>query len=121
MVDAQQVRQVKEQHKGSILRKPNVVGVGYGYKEVGGARSGPLCLVSLVRGEGARGAPPPCPPPTTTSGPTATTLSRATRSCSPERPMGGTRIQIHWPGWSALCPSSSPLHHPAAELPSAWG
>ena len=56
MVDAQQVRQVKEQHKGSILRKPNVVGVGYGYKEVGGARSGQLCLVALVRQKVPRAA-----------------------------------------------------------------
>jgi hypothetical protein len=56
MVDAQQVRQVKEQHKGSILRKPNVVGVGYGYKVVDGARSGQLCLVALVREKVPRAA-----------------------------------------------------------------
>ena len=56
MVDAQQVRQVKEQHKGSILRKPNVVGVGYGYKEVGGVRSDQLCLVALVREKVPRAA-----------------------------------------------------------------
>lgn len=49
MVDAQLVRQVKEQHKQAILRKPNVVGVGYGYKEVNGDRTGQLCLVALVR------------------------------------------------------------------------
>src|SRR3989304_7255020 len=56
MVDAQQVRQVKEQHKGSILRKPNVVVVGYGYKVVDGARSGQLCLVALVREKVPRAA-----------------------------------------------------------------
>src|SRR3972149_5298243 len=56
MVEAQQVRQVTEQQKGTILRKPNVVGVGYGYKVVNGARSGQLCLVALVREKGPRAA-----------------------------------------------------------------
>jgi hypothetical protein len=49
MPDIQQVRQVKEQQKETILRKPNVVGLGYGYKEQKGLRTDQLALVALVR------------------------------------------------------------------------
>lgn len=48
MIDVQQVQRIKELHKETILRKPNVVGVGYGYKEVNGSRTDRLCLVALV-------------------------------------------------------------------------
>ncbi len=49
MVDIQRVRQANARHRQSILRKPNVVGVGYGYKEVKGERTDRLCLVAMVR------------------------------------------------------------------------
>jgi hypothetical protein len=59
----------------------------------------------------------PADPLPTTSWPTATTLSRATRSCSPGRPMGARGFRYSGPV-GALCPSSSPCT-PAALL-SAW-
>jgi hypothetical protein len=43
------IRAVKEQHKEAILAKPNVVGIGVGYKQVGGRDSGELSVVVLVR------------------------------------------------------------------------
>jgi len=48
-VEAQTVSQVKERNKETILEKPNVVGVGTGYKEVRGLRTTELCVVALVR------------------------------------------------------------------------
>ena len=45
----QQVRRVKELNKETILEKPNVVGVGIGYKVVGGQKTDQLCVVVLVR------------------------------------------------------------------------
>lgn len=44
-----QVRQVKEANKEAILAKPNVVGVGTGYKVTRGERTEELCVVTLVR------------------------------------------------------------------------
>ena len=49
MSEQQQVRQVKELHKEAILEKPNVVGVGVGYKVVGGQKTAQVCIVVLVR------------------------------------------------------------------------
>ncbi len=44
-----EVKRIKEQHKNSILAKPNVVGVGTGYKQVTGTDTQELCVVALVR------------------------------------------------------------------------
>jgi len=49
MTDRAQVAQVKEMYKGTILTKPNVVGVGVAYKESGGRRTDELSVVALVR------------------------------------------------------------------------
>lgn len=43
------VTHVKETHKEAILSKPNVVGVGIGYKVIRGRRTDELCTVVLVR------------------------------------------------------------------------
>ena len=48
-MEAETVSQVKERFKETILRKPNVVGVGTGFKEVRGRRTTDLCVVALVR------------------------------------------------------------------------
>jgi hypothetical protein len=48
-VEVQTVSQVKERVKASILEKPNVVGVGTGFKEVRGRRTTEVCVVALVR------------------------------------------------------------------------
>lgn len=45
----EELQQVKEAHEQEILDKPNVVGVGLGYKEVGGLATGHLAVVVLVR------------------------------------------------------------------------
>lgn len=44
-----QVKQAKDLHKEKILSKPNVVGVGLGYKETRGKKTEELCVVALVR------------------------------------------------------------------------
>ncbi|NIN73058.1 MAG: hypothetical protein GTO46_14245 [Gemmatimonadetes bacterium] len=44
-----EVRRLKELHKRSIMAKPNVVGVGTGYKVVRRQRTDELCVVALVR------------------------------------------------------------------------
>jgi hypothetical protein len=44
-----QVKQVKDQYIQEILAKPNVVGVGIGYKNQNGVKTGTLSLVILVR------------------------------------------------------------------------
>jgi hypothetical protein len=49
MSEHEEVRQVKEEHKGAILAKPNVVGVGTGYKVRGKRTTDELCVVALVR------------------------------------------------------------------------
>ncbi len=43
------VTRVKETHKEAIMAKPNVVGVGTGYKVSRGQRTDELCVVVLVR------------------------------------------------------------------------
>lgn len=48
-MEAEAVRQAKERFKEAILQKPNVVGVGYGFKEIRGRRTTDLCVVALVR------------------------------------------------------------------------
>ncbi len=48
-MEAETVSQVKERFKETILRKPNVVGVGAGFKEIRGRRTTDLCVVALVR------------------------------------------------------------------------
>jgi hypothetical protein len=47
--EQEQVRRVKEFHKASILARPNVLGVGTGYKVSKGAKTDQLCVVALVR------------------------------------------------------------------------
>ena len=49
MAEVEEVRRAKELSKYSILSKPNVVGVGYGYKEKAGRRTTELSVVALVR------------------------------------------------------------------------
>lgn len=49
MAAVEEVRRAKEHSKYNILAKPNVVGVGYGYKEKAGQRTADLCIVALVR------------------------------------------------------------------------
>ena len=49
MAAVEQVKRAKELSKYSILSKPNVVGVGYGYKDKGGQHTDELCVVALVR------------------------------------------------------------------------
>ena len=49
MSEEEAIRQAKELHKKSILAKPNVVGVGMGYKVRGKRTTDELCLVALVR------------------------------------------------------------------------
>jgi hypothetical protein len=43
-----EIVRIKEQYKEAILAKPNVVGVGTGYKVVGGVTSGNLCIMAMV-------------------------------------------------------------------------
>ena len=49
MSEPAQVTRIKELHKEAILAKPNVVGVGTGYKVTKGQRTDELCVVTLVR------------------------------------------------------------------------
>jgi hypothetical protein len=49
MSDRGEVTRIKEQHKELILAKPNVVGVGTGFKEVRGRITDEVCVVALVR------------------------------------------------------------------------
>lgn len=48
-METETVSQVKERNKEAILEKPNVVGVGTGFKEVRGHRTTELAVVALVR------------------------------------------------------------------------
>lgn len=45
----EKVRKAKKQYQEVILRMPNVVGIGTGYKIVGNAKTEELCIVTLVR------------------------------------------------------------------------
>lgn len=49
MAQYEGVLRVKELNKEAVMEKPNVVGVGIGYKERRGRRSDELCIVVLVR------------------------------------------------------------------------
>lgn len=55
MVEHSEIVRVKELHKLKILSKPNVVGVGTGYKKRGGRAAGELCIVALVSQKIPRG------------------------------------------------------------------
>lgn len=48
MAEFQQVHQAKEQHKAELLRLPNVVGVGVGYREAQGVPTDTMSVVVLV-------------------------------------------------------------------------
>ncbi len=43
------IRQIKEAHKEELLTRPNVIGVGVGYKVRGSVRTDELCVVAMVR------------------------------------------------------------------------
>lgn len=49
MATIEDVAQAKEEHKRLILEKPNVVGVGIGYKQAGQRVTSQLSVVALVR------------------------------------------------------------------------
>ncbi len=49
MLEQEQLRRVKEMHKEAILAKPNVVGIGLGYKVRGKQKTEELSVVALVR------------------------------------------------------------------------
>jgi hypothetical protein len=49
MPETGEVFQIKEQHKAQIMEKPNVVGVGIGYRTVGRRETDELSVVALVR------------------------------------------------------------------------
>lgn len=44
-----QIKEVKDRHARAILAKPNVIGVGIGYKQSAGQKTDELSLVTLVR------------------------------------------------------------------------
>jgi len=44
-----EIKRIKDTHKAAILAKPNVVGVGTGYKISKGVRTDEMCLITLVR------------------------------------------------------------------------
>ena len=48
MWERRQVAEVKERHKESILAKPNVLGVGTGFKTREGKQLGDLCVIAMV-------------------------------------------------------------------------
>jgi len=56
MADHDPVVEVKERHTAGLLARPNVVGVGVGYKTVGNERAGPLSVVALVHTKMPRAA-----------------------------------------------------------------
>jgi hypothetical protein len=49
MSEFEQARQAKSLHKAALLRRPNVVGVGVGYKTTGKRETSELCVVVLVQ------------------------------------------------------------------------
>jgi hypothetical protein len=49
MATQPEISRVKEAHKEALMAKPNVIGVGTGYKVSEGVRTEQLCLVTLVR------------------------------------------------------------------------
>jgi hypothetical protein len=49
MAGVDEVKRAKELSKYRILSKPNVVGVGYGFKQKSGASTSEMCVIALVR------------------------------------------------------------------------
>jgi|Deesub1362B_J571_1020462.scaffolds.fasta_scaffold124611_1 hypothetical protein len=47
-VDLERVRRILKKYEAELLSKPNVLGVGIGYKRVRGVRTRQLCLVVYV-------------------------------------------------------------------------
>ncbi len=45
----EEIKAIKDQYQDDLLRKKNVVGLGIGYKEVGGQETEQLSLVVMVR------------------------------------------------------------------------
>ena len=54
MVDHEQIRQVKQNFQNAVMSKPNVIGMGTGYKITHGIQTDELCLVG--RGTQNRGS-----------------------------------------------------------------
>ncbi len=50
------VQEVKKAREGELLRLPNVVGLGVGYKQVGGARTDELAVIVYVERKAASGS-----------------------------------------------------------------
>ncbi len=46
--DIQHAQEVKRRHEAELLRKPNVVGVGVGYRTRGGQPTDEVCIVVSV-------------------------------------------------------------------------
>jgi hypothetical protein len=59
MSNHHEVGRVVDRHKELVLSKPNVVGVGTGYKEVRGRRTDEICVVALVRQKIPKAGLPP--------------------------------------------------------------
>lgn len=49
MATEAEIQEVKGRYQASLLKKPNVVGLGIGYKERGGGKTDQLSLVVLVK------------------------------------------------------------------------
>jgi hypothetical protein len=49
LAESVQVKQAKELHKEAVMKKPNVVGVGTGYRTIGKQTTDELCVIALVR------------------------------------------------------------------------
>ncbi len=45
----EEIRAIKDRHQERLLKQKNVVGLGIGFKEVGGQETGLLSLVVMVR------------------------------------------------------------------------
>lgn len=44
-----EVKAIKQKYRGELLKKPNVVGIGVGFKEVAGQKTDQLSLVVMVK------------------------------------------------------------------------
>ena len=49
MAGRAEIKQIKDTHKEALLSKPNVIGLGTGYKISKGVRTGEKCLITQVR------------------------------------------------------------------------
>jgi len=47
--DIEQIKAIKDRYQGDLLHRRNVVGLGIGYKEVGGQPTDQLSLIVMVR------------------------------------------------------------------------